>query len=145
METPGAGKTCFFRFRGWTTEQREGVSYDVPVMLISPCCIQPFSGHLQQFSGSWLLSNGIPACLRTSSRRISGVCVPVVNGWHHPALLLQQSERTPLNDNHINMPLRHHPENCHHWRDRGRIFPFSWTISAPVPADTDTTASYPQF
>ena len=25
-ETPGAGKTFFSRFRGWTTEQREGVS-----------------------------------------------------------------------------------------------------------------------
>lgn len=25
-EKPGAGKTCFSRPRGWTTEQREGVS-----------------------------------------------------------------------------------------------------------------------
>lgn len=25
------GKLAFSRFRGWTTEQREGVSYDVPV------------------------------------------------------------------------------------------------------------------
>ena len=24
------GKLAFSRFRGWTTEQREGVSYDVP-------------------------------------------------------------------------------------------------------------------
>ncbi|EOM8215195.1 hypothetical protein ACNGUY_004645, partial [Escherichia coli] len=31
-ETPGARKTCFFPFpRGGATEQREGVSYDVPV------------------------------------------------------------------------------------------------------------------
>lgn len=35
-ETPGAGKTCFSRFRGWTTEQREGVSYDVPVTAEQP-------------------------------------------------------------------------------------------------------------
>ncbi|EEV6002029.1 hypothetical protein D9D24_25390 [Escherichia coli] len=27
----GQGKLAFSRFRGWTTEQREGVSYDVPV------------------------------------------------------------------------------------------------------------------
>ncbi len=26
----GRGKLAFSRFRGWTTEQREGVSYDVP-------------------------------------------------------------------------------------------------------------------
>lgn len=36
METPGAGKTCFFPFPGWTTEQREGVSYDVPVTADQP-------------------------------------------------------------------------------------------------------------
>lgn len=35
-ETPEAGKTCFSRFRGWTTEQREGVSYDVPVTAEQP-------------------------------------------------------------------------------------------------------------
>lgn len=51
METPGAGKTCFSRFRGWTTEQREGVSYDVPMTAEPPCCIQRLSGHIQQFSG----------------------------------------------------------------------------------------------
>ncbi|WP_241243935.1 hypothetical protein, partial [Citrobacter freundii] len=36
-ETPGARKTCFFPFpRGGATEQREGVSYDVPVTADRP-------------------------------------------------------------------------------------------------------------
>ncbi len=35
-ETPGAGKTCFSRFRGWTTEHRERVSYDVSVIADQP-------------------------------------------------------------------------------------------------------------
>ena len=30
------GKLAFSRFRGWTTEQREGVSYDVPVTADQP-------------------------------------------------------------------------------------------------------------
>ncbi|HEA6389531.1 TPA: hypothetical protein RXG74_004563 [Escherichia coli] len=32
----GRGKLAFSRFRGWTTEQREGVSYDVPVTADQP-------------------------------------------------------------------------------------------------------------
>lgn len=51
MERRELGKLAFSRFRGWTTEQREGVSYDVPGTADQPCCFQPFSGHLQQFSG----------------------------------------------------------------------------------------------
>lgn len=36
METRERGKLAFSRFRGWTTEQREGVSYDVPVTADQP-------------------------------------------------------------------------------------------------------------
>ncbi|RBL46370.1 hypothetical protein CCZ07_25240 [Escherichia coli] len=53
-------KLAFSRFRGWTTEQREGVSYDAPVTADQP-----------------LLYSAI---LRSSAAVF----------WHHPALLLQQ-------------------------------------------------------
>lgn len=66
METPGAGKTCFFPFPGWTTEQREGVSYDVPMTAEPPVVFSDSPVIYSSFLALWLLSNGIPACLRTS-------------------------------------------------------------------------------
>ncbi|STM69726.1 Uncharacterised protein [Escherichia coli] len=48
----GSGENLLFPvFRGWTTEQREGVSYNVPVTADQPLLYSAFSGHLQQFSG----------------------------------------------------------------------------------------------
>lgn len=71
-ETPGAGKTCFFPFPGldnWATRRRQlrcsGDCWSAPVVFSHSPVI------CSSFLASWLLSNGIPACLRTSSRRIS--------------------------------------------------------------------------
>ncbi len=99
-------------------------------LLISPCCPQPFLGHLQQFSG--IVADGgtsLPQNLfRRISRRLrSGRKCGIIQLY-----CCNNTERTPLNINHINMPLEHHHKTLpHRWRDRGRIFPLMDDIRDP--------------